>query len=421
MPEPREVDFLDPQILSSPFEFYAKAFESHPVIKIPGLPIYAVFSYELVTEVMDRVGDFSSNFAAFMQGRKPDNAAIQAIMSKGWPFVDTLLTADPPVHTRYRKLVNLAFSGPRINKMEAKIRSLVISLLESIARRGACDFVTDFALPFPIQVISETIGIGEVSKAQVKKWSDAISDRIGGLMNEDRELQSAREVVEFQQAMMGLIADRRRRPQDDLLTDLVNVQVAGERPLSDVEVLSILQQIIPAGNESSTVALTRGLLLLIKNPDVYRRVQEDFALIPNMIEEMMRIEAPAQGIIRITARDTRLGGFDLPAGAQILVRVGAANRDPRVFKDPEKFDIERRNARSHLSFGRGHHGCLGMMLARKELTIAYEEIMARFEGFRIVEGSDLRFSASMITPSLRSLPITFRSRARAPSAALTPV
>jgi cytochrome P450 len=221
--------------------------------------------------------------------------------------------------------------------------------------------------------------------------------------------------------MMGLIADRRRQPQDDLLTDLVNVQVAGERPLSDVEVLSILQQIIPAGNETSTVALTRGLLLLIKHPDVYHRVQDDFALIPNMIEEMMRIEAPAQGIIRITARDTTLGGVDIPAGAQILVRVGAANRDPRVFNDPEKFDIDRRNARSHLSFGRGHHGCLGMMLARKELTIAYEEILTRFDDFRIVEGSDLQFSASMITPSMRSLPITFRGRAMAKSAALMPV
>jgi cytochrome P450 len=171
--------------------------------------------------------------------------------------------------------------------------------------------------------------------------------------------------------------------------------------------LSILQQIIPAATDTTTVALIRGLLLLLKYPDMLKELRANPARIPAFIEEMLRIEAPGQSTFRITKRDTHLGGVDIPRGAQILVRVGAANRDPSVFADPATFDMDRKNVRTHLSFGRGHHGCLGVMLARKELGIAFEEILLRLTDIQIIEGTDLTFTPSIMTPTLQSLPLSF--------------
>ncbi len=152
-----EKNFLTPEILSNPYPFYTHAIENHPVVKIPGQTIYVVFSHELVKEVIDRPEDFSSNFSEFVQGRQVENPEIKAIESKGWPFVDTLLTADPPVHTHFRKLVNMAFSAPRVNKMSEQVRGIAVSLLEAFASAGSCDFVKDFAQPFPVEVITSMI------------------------------------------------------------------------------------------------------------------------------------------------------------------------------------------------------------------------------------------------------------------------
>jgi cytochrome P450 len=407
MPQSIEKNFLQPQILSDPFAFYAEAVAQYPVVKVAGVNMYAVFSYDLVKEVIDRTEDFSSNFSEFVQGRQPENAELKAIASEGWPFVDTLLTADPPVHTHFRKLVNMAFSAPRVNKMEGQIRELAIDLLERFGNTGRCDFVKEFAAPFPVAVITDMIGLTAIPKDKIRLWSDAIADRFGGMMSAERELQCAREVVEFQQTMMAEIHGRRREPRGDFLSGLVEVRTAEGQSLSDVEILSILQQIIPAATDTTTVALTRGLLLLLKHPDMLAELRSNPARIPAFLEEMLRIEAPGQSTFRITKRDTQLGGVDIPRGAQILVRVGAANRDPNIFENPGTFDIDRKNVRTHLSFGRGHHGCLGVMLARKELSIAFDEILKHVKNIRIIEGTDLTFTPSIMTPTLQSLPITF--------------
>jgi cytochrome P450 len=294
-----------------------------------------------------------------------------------------------------------------VNKMTDQIRSTAVSLLESFSSSGRADFVKEFAAPFPIATIKEMIGLGEIPTDKIRLWSIAIADRFGGLMSTERELQCAAEVVEFQQAMMSAIQERRRESQGDFVSGLVEARTAEGESLNDIEILSILQQIIPAGTDSTAVALTRGLMILLRYPDLMNELRVNPARIPAFIEEMLRIEAPLQSTLRIVRRDTNLGGIDIPRGAQILVRVGAANRDPNMFADPDTFDIDRKNARSHLSFGRGHHSCLGVMLARKELAIAFEEILSRLKDIRIVDGTDLTFVPSMITPALESLPIFF--------------
>jgi cytochrome P450 len=407
MSKPIEKDFLQAHILSNPFAFYVDAYEHHPVVKIQGQNMYAVFSYELIKEVIERVDDFSSNFSEFVQGGQRENPAVKAIDSKGWPFVDTLLTADPPLHTRFRSLVNIAFSAPRVNKFSSQVRSLAVALLEDFGPSGKGDFSKEFARRFPVDVITDMIGLSELPRARVRKWADAIADRFGTAMSLEREVECAQEVLEFQTAIMAQIAERRREPKDDFVGALIAAQVAGEARLSDVEILSILQQIIPAASDTTTITLIRGLLLMLKFPEIMKELRLNPARLTPFIEELLRIESPLQSTFRISRRKATLGGVDIEAGAQILVRVGAANRDPSVFPEPDKFDMDRKNARMHMSFGRGHHSCLGMMLARKELTIAFEEILSRMDDIKVAEGTDLTFTPSLISPNLPSLPISF--------------
>jgi cytochrome P450 len=404
-----EIRFFERDILSSPFKFYATAFARHPMIKVAGQDVYCVFSDHLVREVIRRVEDFSSDFGSFTMGARAEDPQIKAITGQGWPFVKTLVIADPPVHTRFRKLVNAAFSKRRIDGLERSIRSIAERLLDRAPEGEAFDFVRDFAVPLPVEVISDLLGLRELDIDTVKRWSDAILERFGGrgLIDRERELQCAREILAFQRAMMAFIAKRRAGRESDLISDLASAKLEDERPLDDVEILSVLQQVMAAGNETTTIALTRGLLLLIAHPDQQQRARKDFGRIPAMVEEILRIESPAQSVWRITRGATTLGGVRLPAGTMVMARVGAANRDPEAFTDPERFDIDRKDVSNHIAFGRGIHTCLGNLLARKELVVGFQTIFSKLDNIRVAAGASTEFLPDLVHPSLPSLPIEF--------------
>lgn len=403
--------FFDPEILEDPFAWYQAALSSSPVVRLDAAGPFLVLSHRLVSEAAGRVDDFSSSFSAMMRGARGEDPELQAIMAQGWPDVDTMLTADPPVHTRFRKLVSLAFSMPRVNALEAHIRSIVRGLLDGLDAPGGVEFVERFAVPLPVAVIAEQIGMDRSDAPRVKRWSDAFTDRLGGLSSRAREIECAREIVEFQHATKARIDERRAAPTDDLLSAIVNVRVEDERPLDDAEILSIVQQLMVAGNETTTSTLAGGLLLLMRNPAELAKVRANPALIPNMVEEMLRCESPVGGLWRVAVRDTELGGTAIPAGAMIMLRFAAANRDPAVFADPDAFDVERKNARSHLAFGRGIHMCIGNMLSRKELAVAFEEILARYD-FALLEGrNDLRHVPNKLLRGLMALHVGFARRA----------
>lgn len=402
---------LSAEVLADPFAVYQELLKAQPVFPVPGTNITLVLSYALVAEATARIEDFSNDFQGLLSGRRAQDPEVKAILDQGWPQVDTLLTADPPVHTRFRKLVNLAFSMQRVDALETHIRDIVISLIEGLADRGECEFVREFAMPLPVQLITEQIGIDRADFATVKRWSDAFVDRLGGMSTRERELETAREIVEFQHAMKANIDARRANPRDDLLSDLVHARVDGERPLDDAELLSILQQLMVAGNETTTSTLAGGLLQLIRNPDQLAKLQANPSLIPNAVEEMLRTESPTAGLWRLVKRDTELGGVPLQAGTMLMLRFAAANRDPERFENPDSFEVERKNARTHLAFGRGIHMCVGNMLSRKEVTVAFQELVARLEGFEVVDESALVYPPNMLLRGLTALPIRFRRRA----------
>lgn len=406
--------FFDPQVIADPFDYYRAWLPKSPVVQLSE-GMFLVLSYDLCVQATGAVDIFSNDFQATLSGAMAEDGDVAAILAEGWPQVDTLLTADPPVHTRFRKLVNLAFSMKRVAAIEEDMRRVAVGLIKAMAEKGEGDFVRDFGIPLPVAMIASQIGM-EKDTDRVKRWSDAFVDRLGRMIPKERELECAREVVEFQHHVKAKIDERRTSRTDDLLSDLVHAEVDGERPLEDAEILSIMQQLMVAGNETTTSALAGGLLQLIENPDQMAKAVAaadagDERTILNLVEEVLRIESPTAGMWRRVLTDTELGGVTIPRGAMVQLRYAAANRDPARYPDPDRFDIERANARSHLAFGKGIHMCIGNMLSRKEMAVAYSELLTRLTDFRLADGHTPSWPPNMLLRGLTTLPIMFRRRA----------
>ncbi|WP_282950072.1 MULTISPECIES: cytochrome P450 [unclassified Sphingopyxis] len=407
--------FFEPQVIADPFDYYRAWMPKSPVVQLSE-GMFLVLSYDLCSQATGDVETFSNNFQGTLSGAMAEDGDVSAILAEGWPQVDTLLTADPPVHTRFRKLVNLAFSMKRVAAIEEDMRGVVIELIEKMAAKGEADFVRDFGIPLPVAMIASQIGMTGDDLDKVKRWSDAFVDRLGRMIPKERELECAREVVEFQHFVKAKIDERRANRTDDLLSDLVYAEVDGERPLEDAEILSIMQQLMVAGNETTTSALAGGLLQLIENPDQMAKAvaaadEGNERAIINLVEEVLRTESPTAGMWRMVLKDTELGGVKIPKGAMVQLRYAAANRDPAKYPDPDRFDIERANARSHLAFGKGIHMCVGNMLSRKEMAVAYTELLTRLADFRVADGHVPSWPPNMLLRGLTTLPITFRRRA----------
>ncbi|MGN6499037.1 MAG: cytochrome P450, partial [Tsuneonella sp.] len=286
---------------------------------------------------------------------------------------------------------------------------------ERFADRGECEFVEEFAIPLPVAMIAQQIGLDNDHK-QVKAWSDAAVDRFSQMIPRERELECARTFVQYQKYMKGKIAERRESGGDDLLTDLVNARVEGETPLTDEEIMSIMQQFMVAGNETTTSTLAGGLLQLIRNPEQMAKAKaaaggRDPKLIQNLVEEALRYETPTAGMWRVVKQDTELGGMAIPAGSMVQLRYAAANRDPARFENPDKFDIERTNARTHLAFGKGIHMCVGNMLSRKEMFVAFDELLSRLDNFAVADEDSITVLPNVLLYGITRLPITFERAA----------
>ncbi len=402
--------FFAPEVLTDPFEYYRQVFADGVKMRhFPEMNTQVVFDYALCSEATARPEDFSNDFGGLMGA---EDEEIQEILKDGWDNPPTLLTADHPVHTRNRKLVNLAFSAPRVNAIEEDMRTKSIELIEKMGDQGKAEFVEEFAIPLPVAMIAQQIGLDNDPK-QVKYWSDAAVDRFSQMVGRERQLECARSFVQYQKYMKGKIDDRRANGGDDLLTDLVEARVEGETPLTDEEIMSIMQQFMVAGNETTTSTIAGGLLQLIRNPDQMEKAKaaaggRDPKLIGNLVEEALRYETPTAGMWRVVTKDTELGGVELKQGSMLQLRYAAANRDPAKFENPDKFDIERKNARAHLAFGKGPHMCVGNMLSRKEMLVAFDELLERLDHFEVDDESGITVLPNILLRGITKLPIKFQ-------------
>jgi cytochrome P450 len=405
-----DYNFFDPEVLVCPYEFYKLAQEEAPIMELPspktGAKLFLVTRYDLVIEILKDTRVFSSNFSTLLAGIEEHDLELQKISAQGWPQMNTLLTADPPEHERFRSLVNKAFTSSRINKMRDLIEQIIDELIDSFIDRGKCEFVSEFAVPLPLKVIAQQLGVPQADLPKLKQWSDAFIARLGQILSREQEIECAKDVVAFQHYFRDVIESRQKQPQDDLITDLVQAKVDGERSLDTAELLSIIQQILVAGNETVTSALAGGMLLLTNNKEQIPLIQTDISLLENFVEEVLRMESPTAGMWRVVMQDTKLAEVVLKAGSLVMLRFDAANRDSIKFIEGERFDVRRHNASNHLSFGHGIHFCLGAMLARKEMQIAYQRLLLRLKDIRLAQ-ERYQYLPNVLMRSLKHLYIEF--------------
>ena len=403
----QDYNFFSEEVLECPFDFYKLAREEAPVYLLPGTNIYLVTRHADIRAMLKDTETFSSNFAHLLSG-SGETKEVRELYKGTVEPADTLLTLDPPRHRVYRSLVNKVFSAKRVEQMHDYIEQIVDELIDGFVDDGECEFIAAFASPLPLMVIADQLGIDRELLPRFKVWSDSLAARLGGMVSPEEAKDIAMAVREYQEYILGVIAARREQPRDDMISDLANAEIDDGRKLNDAEVISIVQQFLVAGNETTTSSLAGGLLSLIQDPEQMRLLREDPSRMENTVEEILRTETPSAGLWRAVTRDVEWGGTLIPEGAMVMLRYAAANRDERVFEDAERFDICRHNADDHIAFGQGTHFCPGAMLARKEMIVALNAFLARVENIQLAEGkNDLTHWPNMVLRGLKALHITF--------------
>jgi cytochrome P450 len=405
-----DYDFFSEEVLECPFDFYKLARDQAPVYLLPGTNIYLVTRHADIRAMLKDTATFSSDIAHLLSGPdEPDE--VKALYEGVIEPANTLLTLDPPRHRVYRSLVNKVFSAKRVEQMHDYIEHIVDDLIDDFIEGGECEFISAFASPFPLLVIADQLGIDRELVPRFKVWSDALAARLGQMADVEEQKAIARAVMEYQEYILGVIEERRAEPRDDMISDLVNIQIDDGRNLNAAEIISIVQQFLVAGNETTTASLAGGLLSLIQQPLQMQQLLEDPSRLQNTIEEILRTETPSAGLWRSVTRDVEFGGVNIPGGSVVMLRYAAANRDEQVFDDAEKFDICRPNADSHIAFGKGTHFCPGAMLARKEMSVAMEKLLSRITNIELAPGkNDLSHWPNMVLRGLKELHITFDKR-----------
>lgn len=418
--EVQDFNLLDDETRECPFNYFETIRHlEKPVYFMPEMKGYYVSRYEDVRYIKKHPELFSSDTSKYSARQSSSRTIAESYRAdNGWARVSTLQRTDPPDHTKYRGLINHAFTPRRVKTMTEYIETVVNDLIDEFIDQGRCEFMRDFSIPLPCIVIADQLGVPRERIWDLKKWSDAMLAPGGGFTTDEEALECAKQVVEAQQFFAEVIEARKQDPQDDIITDISTTLIRDtedgpERHLDMYELMDLLDQLLTGGNETTTNAIGSGMMLLLQRPELMLRLQNEPGLIRNFIEESLRYETPVLHLWRVATRDTELGGVKIPAGSSIIVGYASANRDENVFDDSEAFDIERRKAGAHLAFGSGPHHCPGAPLARQEMYSAFSILLNRLGDIR-TENPDEPFLhvPSSFLRGLETLNLTFTVKNR---------
>ncbi|HKM99517.1 MAG TPA: cytochrome P450 [Candidatus Binataceae bacterium] len=319
----------------------------------------------------------------------------------------TILTADPPVHARLRRLVSKAFTPRRVHELEPRIREITSDLLNRATESAEVEAMAMLANPLPVIVIAELLGVSAADHAQFKRWSNDLVSSFGQDVATGPSPAGIAAKDELRRYLAEAIKQRRANPADDLIGALIAARDESDA-LSENELLAFVVLLLLAGNETTTNLIGNGLLALCHHPDQQQRLRENRELLPKAIEEMLRYDPPVQMTVRMPTATTNVGGTEIPTGSLAFILLAAANRDPAHFPSPELFDVGR-EPNEHVSFGEGIHFCLGAPLARLEGAIAIESMLEKFPRLRLANPSaQLKYRGSMALRGLSELPLSVR-------------
>lgn len=376
----------DYAIHSDPYPVYARLRDEAPVYRNDELDFWALSRYADVAAAFRNPRGLSS-----ANGVSLDPAAWGPDAHRTMSF----LAMDDPRHARLRSLVSKGFTPRRVNEMEDRIRALARLHLLPAIERGEFDFVADFAGKFPMDVISDLMGVPEADRDRLRTLADTVMHREDDVFDVPRAAMEAS--LHLIQYYADMLAERRRQPTGDLTSALMDAEIDGDR-LSDEEIIGFLFLMVVAGNETTTKLLANAVYWGRKNPAQLATVLADPGRVPDWVEETLRYDTSSQMIARQTTTEFTAHGVTVPAGSRMLLLLGSANRDPRAFPGPDVYDLDRKRdvAAQVASFGFGPHFCLGAHLARVEARVALTELVTRVKDYEIDSARAVRVHSSNV-------------------------
>lgn len=419
---PEEYNLLSHDVQNCPYEAYQAMRDQAPVYKDPRTGFYIISRYEDVRKVLLDTENFGNGPVQNEQRRQTVHtervAKVRRLYEeKGWLPAPTLAGRDDPNHAQMRALFDKAFRAGKIRELDGFVKDTAYKLIDAFVNDGEADIVHQFSVPLPLIVIGRQMGVPEEDIWKIKKWTDAWVKRLGMMLTEAEELWSVEQEIEAQHYFQPIFDRLRKQPDDTLLSDLVNAVIPEwGRPLNDNELhAEMMADTFVGGSETSTNAISAGIMLLCQNPESWKRLKsEPDKYMKTFVEEVLRLESPVQLLFRGVRNDVTLHGVTIPKGSTVNIAYAAANRDERHFECPEKLDIDRRNSGSHMAFGSGIHHCLGAPLARRELWWAFSAFVDRIEDMEFVPGkNNFHVQPNYCLRALQELHIRFTPKAKA--------
>lgn len=403
-----------------PFPLFDDIRQQQPVYFSPALGAWVITTYDDCLSVLhdpvswstrmhtgprplnSMFGDRMAELAA-----NPETAELVAESTNLLNRGPVLASADPPVHVRQRKLVNSAFRPRRLQALEPMVHDLAHRLIDSFASRGTVAFVEEYAVGLPMTIIAYALGVDDADLVTFKRWSDDMVMPVG---NQHPSVDQVRGYLEshrdFSAYFTAKIAERQATPTDDLVSDVANAEIDGDR-LELREQLSIISQLLTAGNETTTKLISALAMYLAEDAELQSRVRADRSAVPLLVEEVLRLEAPVGGLFRMATTDIVVGGTTIPKGDHVWVLYSSANRDEARFACPADLDIDRADLKDHIGFGHGQHYCLGAGLARMEAIVGINAVLDRMDNIALAPDNTFAYEDSYLLRGLKELHLTF--------------
>lgn len=396
------INLLNPENLANPYPLYEQLRSEDPILWDEFLGRWVLTGY---ADVLGGLRDprMSAERVGVLRSQLPEDV-IKELQPMERVFESWILFLDPPDHTRLRGLVNKAFTPRRVEAMRPHIQQIVDGLLDQVQNTGRMDVIHDLAFPLPSTVIAEMLGVPPEDRDQFRRWSSDIVGISGLIIDPDRAVRAQKSVLALMDYFREIVAQRRASPRDDLISAMIAADDQGKF-LSEKELLATCILLLEAGHETTTNLIGNGLLALLRNPDQLRTLRENPSIVGSAVEELLRYDSPVQLTARIASEDLEIGDKRVSAGDMVVLLLGASNRDPAQFLNPNILDLYRRDNR-HLSFGQGIHYCLGAPLARIEGQIAFNTVLRRCPGLELT-GEPLEWRQAVSLRGLLALPVRF--------------
>lgn len=372
---PQDISFLDVEIKKNPHAAQHKLRQAGPLYFDKTCGMYMVLGYNEVRDILSDPQTFSSVTGLLLVKQSDTQEKINAVFEEhGFLPINTLVVADPPEHTYHRSLLNKAFNATAFKRMESFVDETVTRLVRDFVTKGGGNFYKEIAAPLPSFVVADMLGLDISDMAKFRTWTDAVVSEANPDNSDERQIEITRTICELQQYVSRKADEYIAQPKPCVLSDIVNAEVDGRR-LSRRELVSIFTILIAGSHDTTTSALCSVMYRLATDHQLQDRIRSNPPIIKGFVEEALRIDSPVAGLFRRATRDTEVAGVSIPEGTLLMLRYGAANRDPAMFPDPDTFDPERNNAARHLAFGYGIHHCLGNVLARAEIRLVTTRLL----------------------------------------------